>query len=141
MTRRLPPNPNEFRSLADWAKQFYEFSLSLTRITTENDPLPVLLAHQTEGQLPRAAEDGILMFDPQTEQTVVSTGGDWNGISCVPSYTATQIADQSNVVNTRYKHAGKVIYDSTNETLMVATGDGATDDWARLTVATTVTPS
>lgn len=77
MSQGLPPNPNAYRSLEEWARQFYDYYLAETRVSEENDPLPVLLAHQTPNQLYRATVDGVLMYDPATGHPVVSKNGEW----------------------------------------------------------------
>lgn len=77
MPQGLPPSPAQFRSIEEWAQQFYDYYLAETRNQQENDPLPVLLAHQTPSQLHRATTDGVLMYDPATGHPVVSKNGQW----------------------------------------------------------------
>jgi hypothetical protein len=139
MSTELPPNPQQFRDLQQWAGLLYDYLLAQARISTANDPLPVLLPHRVNDE--RASVGGILLYDPVTTEVVMSDGSKWCPATCLPSYTATEIADETNEVNTRNKATGRVIYDSTNDTVMIANGAGATDTWSRLTVASTVTPS
>jgi len=140
MTTGLPPNPKMFRNLQQWAEQLYEFYLADTRIDMSNDPMPVLLSSLQTGD-ERAAQDGILMYDPIDNTVKVSYSGKWVSIGYAPSFTAAEIADATDAVNTDGKVAGKIIYDSTNNTLAVANGANATSTWSRLTVAATVTPA
>lgn len=77
MSRGLPPNPTGFRSLSEWAQQFYEFFLARSRVAEENDPLPVLLPHRTSTTFERATPNGILLYDPVYNTPVVSVGGEW----------------------------------------------------------------
>lgn len=77
MSRAQPPSPQQFRTIEEWATEFYEFYLSQTRIREENDPLPVLLAHRTDGGLERATTNGIMLFDPIYDTMVVSENGKW----------------------------------------------------------------
>lgn len=58
-----------------------------------------------------------------------------------PSYTAANIADVTHAVNTANKAVGKVVYDSTNTRLMVATGTTAASNWAIVDGSATVTPA
>jgi len=55
--------------------------------------------------------------------------------------TATNIADSSATVNTTDKAAGKQVWDTTNNRLMIASGSGATADWHVADGSTSVTPS
>lgn len=141
MSAQLPPSPSAFNNMRAWASAFYEFYLAQTRVNQDNDPLPVLLPHRADGIIERASVGGILLFQPETQEAVVSASSAWAPLSSLPSYTATQIADASHEVNTLNKRAGRMVIDTTNNTIVVATGSGATDDWSRLTVAATVTPS
>jgi hypothetical protein len=76
----LPPNPTSYSNVNAWASQFYEFYISQTQIGAVNNPQPVLLAHQTTGQLDRAATSGMLMYDPILKNVVYSDGGIWRPI-------------------------------------------------------------
>lgn len=141
MTAQLPPNPGAYRSLSEWANAFYDFYINSTRVDQANDPLPILLPHKVTGD-ERATTDGIAMWEPEDRAIVVSTSGAWARVAPAPvAYTAAQIADVSHVVNTQGKWAGKVVYDSTNDTLVIANGPAAADSWSRLTVASTVNPA
>lgn len=71
-----------------------------------------------------------------TIQRVANDGG-----YVFPSYTAAQVADSTHAVNTSGKVVGKAVFDTTNTRLMIATGTGATDNWAVADGSATVTPS
>lgn len=73
--------------------------------------------------------------------TALSFTQDGAGGIRLPSYTATQIADASHAVNTTDKAAGKIIFDSTNGRVMVATGGSGTSNWSVADGSATVTPS
>lgn len=73
----LPPNPASYVDTKAWAVQFYEFYVNQTQVSASNDPQPVLLAHQTVDQLARAAQSGVVMYDPAIGNVVVSKGGVW----------------------------------------------------------------
>lgn len=142
MSSELPPNPQAYgNNLKAWANQLYEYFLSQAKVTESANPQPVLLPYQVTNVMARASQAGILLFDPVKSVVIFSDGTSYLDICTVPSYTATEIADATSDANTRNKSAGNIIHDSTNETLAVANGAGATDTWSRLTVATTVTPS
>jgi hypothetical protein len=57
------------------------------------------------------------------------------------SATAAAIAAVGNAINTANKRAGKMVWDTTNTRLMVATGSAAADAWKVADGATTVTPA
>ena len=57
------------------------------------------------------------------------------------SYAATAIANQANAVNTTDKAAGKAVWDSTNNRIMVASGSGVADAWYVADGSASVTPS
>jgi hypothetical protein len=76
----VPPNPTSYGDINTWASQFYEFYINQTQIGAVNNPQPVLLAHQTTGQLDRAATPGMLMYDPVLKTPVYSKDGIWNPI-------------------------------------------------------------
>lgn len=86
MNRRLPPNPRQFRSLHEWATQFYDFLLTGSARNEKADPMPVLLSHRSVNSLERASVDGILLYDPVYETTVVSVGGKWEPLRTVPLF-------------------------------------------------------
>ena len=73
MTFRRPPLPG--KDLGAWARQMYEYMSSQSPIQGSVDPTPLLLAHLTDGQVARAATDGVLLFDPVAGEVVVSIGG------------------------------------------------------------------
>jgi len=135
----LPPNPTQFRSIEDWANQMYEWQLANTTIGTTVEPAAVLLAHQTGDE--RAATDGILMYDPVTQEPLVASDGAWVPITTLPSYTAAQIADIGHEANTRNKVAGRAVLDTTNNAIAIANGSTAAATWSRFTVSATVTPA
>jgi len=58
-----------------------------------------------------------------------------------PTATAAAIAAVGNVVNTHLKRAGRAIFDTTNNRLMIATGSAAADTWRVADNSATVTPS
>lgn len=53
----------------------------------------------------------------------------------------TAIADVDNLINTRGKAAGKIVYDTVNHRLMVANGAAAVDLWYVADGSASVTPS
>lgn len=55
--------------------------------------------------------------------------------------TAANIADQAATVNTTDKAAGKQVWDTTNNRIMVASGSGATDAWYVADGSASVTPA
>lgn len=59
----------------------------------------------------------------------------------IPSYTATQIADITHAVNTTGKKAGRVVFDTTNTRVMVATGVLVASTWVAADASVTVTPA
>lgn len=54
---------------------------------------------------------------------------------------AASIAAVGNAINTANKRAGKMVFDTTNTRLMVATGSAAADPWKSADGGTTVTPA
>jgi len=77
MSRALPPSPAAFRSVDQWARQFYEYTLAQTRVQQENDPLPVLLPHRTASVMERAAQTGVILYQPTYETPVISANNEW----------------------------------------------------------------
>lgn len=59
----------------------------------------------------------------------------------LPSYTAANIASAAHAVNTANKAAGKMIWDTTNNRVMVANGSNATSPWYVADASASVTPS
>lgn len=92
---------------------------------TENDAFP---AETNEKALDRLAM-------VNAEQDALHTA------PIIPSYTSTQIADATHAVNTTGKKAGRVVLDTTNTRLMVATGVLAASTWAVADGSATVTPA
>lgn len=72
---RQIPNPQNYRSMEEWAQQLYYFLAAETRFGEVNNPLPVLLPHIKNNVTARATEDGILLFDPSQSRAVVSISG------------------------------------------------------------------
>lgn len=54
---------------------------------------------------------------------------------------STDIASSTSYVNTEDKYAGKAVYDTSNDRLLIATGALATDTWIVADASATVTPS
>lgn len=57
------------------------------------------------------------------------------------TYTAAQIGDIGNAVNTTGKTLGKQIWDSTNKRVMRASGTAAGSLWTALNGSTSITPA
>jgi hypothetical protein len=57
------------------------------------------------------------------------------------SIAAADIADIANTINTTNKAQGKVVYDTTNNRLMVADGSDAVDNWYVVDGSASVTPA
>jgi len=57
-----------------------------------------------------------------------------------PSFTADEIANRSSEANTIDKEQGRIVYDSTNFRLMVATGAADNDTWYVADGTNPVTP-
>ncbi|MDJ0827913.1 MAG: hypothetical protein QNJ16_20700 [Rhodobacter sp.] len=79
MTLDLPPNPRGFQNLQEWASQLYEWQLAQTRIDEFAAPEPIALAHKISDE--RAAQDGVLMYDPVAKNLVLAHTGIWNAIT------------------------------------------------------------
>lgn len=71
----LPPNPSLYRNPQEWQLKLYEYLLTQTRVGEVNNPLPVLLPFKTGDE--RAAQDGVMMYDPVAARVVVAKGGVW----------------------------------------------------------------
>ena len=57
------------------------------------------------------------------------------------SVVATDIASKAAAVNTNNKRPGLMVFDSTNNRIMVASGESATDAWYVADGSASVTPS
>jgi len=68
-------------------------------------------------------------------------GGNVAGGFVLPSYAATAIADIGDAVNTSNKEAGKAVWDTTNNRLLVASGASAASAWYVADSSTSVTPA
>jgi len=58
-----------------------------------------------------------------------------------PNFTASNISSKDHAVNTTDKQIGKVVYDSTNHRLMVASGSLYTSPWYLVDGSLSVTPA
>lgn len=81
MSNALPPNPSQFRDTQQWAQQLYQFMVAESRIKVDNDPVPILLPHQTDGVMERAGQAGVLMYDPVLKAVVYSEDDVWYPLS------------------------------------------------------------
>ena len=84
MTRHLPPNPGQYRSLHDWARQLYEYIVGQAPIAGRVEPTPIIMSQRLDPLSARAAEDGILLFDPMACSPIVSAEGVWFPIREAP---------------------------------------------------------
>jgi hypothetical protein len=73
-TRQIP-NPQNYRSMEEWAQQLYYFLSTNTRFEQTNNPIPILLPHIKGNVTARATENGILLYDPSIDRVVVSISG------------------------------------------------------------------
>jgi hypothetical protein len=80
MANRVPPNPSGFRDINQWAAQFYEYSLANVAISGITNPQPVLLPHKSLNAMERAAQSGVLLYDPVQKSVVYSEDGVWRPI-------------------------------------------------------------
>jgi len=87
--QRLPPHPGQFRDLNEWANQMYEFFASQTRVSQQNDPLPILLPHRVGALSERAGVSGVLMYDPNDDAVALARQGQWDQL--VSSYEINRI--------------------------------------------------
>lgn len=83
------------------------------------------------GTLRNVAVNGTL-----TGAVVATAGAVW-----LRTVTAAQLADIANAVNTTGKAAGAVVFETTNNRLMVATGANANSTWVRADGTNAVTPA
>ena len=97
-TRGQPPNPAQYRSVAQWASQMYEFLSSQTEVGASVDPQPVLLPHMVNGVTARATTEGILLYNPTTSNVVVSINNEF-----VP------IISENDVLSPAEKQAERVV--------------------------------
>jgi len=81
-------------------------------------------------------------LSPRADDTVdLGTGTlPFRGLTLHP-YTAAEIIDATNAVNTTGKYVGKVIFDSTNRRLLLADGTLSTSVWYVVDGSATVAPS
>jgi len=70
---RTPPFPQG--DIKEWARQLHTYLVSESQIKSRIEPTSILLAHKVGVE--SAAVDGIIMFDPTTQEIVVSSGGAW----------------------------------------------------------------
>lgn len=68
-----PPFPGN--NLNDWARRMYEYLSSQSPVKGTVEPTAVLLPHMVDSQMPRAATEGVLLFDPASGKVKVSIGG------------------------------------------------------------------
>lgn len=82
-TTGLPPDPNQYPNIKKWAEDLIKFMTVSPPIRQRTDPQAVQLAHQVSGGnagVARASSDGVLMFDPQGPNVVVSIAGAWEAL-------------------------------------------------------------
>ena len=89
MTFRRPPLPG--KDLGAWARQMYEYMSSQSPVQGSVNPTPLLLAHLTDGQVARAATDGVIMFDPVAGEVVVSIGGAFVTLGPMAAFTLPDV--------------------------------------------------
>ena len=58
-----------------------------------------------------------------------------------PDFTAADISSRAHAVNTTNKQIGRVVYDSTNHRLMVASGQSDNSPWYVVDGSASVTPA
>lgn len=71
--KQLPPFPTA--DLNRWARSMYDYLSTQSPVKGTTDPTPLLLPQPMANQLPRATVDGLVLFDPSTQQVQVSVGG------------------------------------------------------------------
>ena len=69
------------------------------------------------------------------------TAIDAQGYSVMRTETAANIAAKANAINTTGKAAGRTVFDTTNNRLMIATGATDVSTWKSADGGTTVTPA
>lgn len=95
-----------------------------------------------------ATARGRVDYDHSTDTMTLHTNGSRrlslsvNGLDTfLQSATAANIASAAHAINTTNKLAGKIVFDTTNSRIMIATGATATSAWAIADGSATVTPS
>jgi hypothetical protein len=81
MAQKLPPNPDQFPNIGQWARSMYTFLSGGNRFEEVNNPLPVLLPHRSQNVMERAATDGIMLYDPTLKTPVYSVDGRWEAMN------------------------------------------------------------
>lgn len=74
-------------------------------------------------------------------ETDLDLNGNTLNSACFQTNTAANIADVANVINTTEKNTGKMIWDTTNNRLMVASGALAASPWYVADGSASVTPA
>ena len=82
MTRQLPPTFHG--DVNSWAREITEYLQNRDGVESEVIPKTAFLQHQTGGE--RAADDGLLMYDPAAGFAVMSKGGGWVPLAFDISY-------------------------------------------------------
>ena len=74
---RVPPYPgSDWRA---WANELVNFLMQQNDSFAEKTPQTVQLEHMRGGE--KALTDGMIMYDPDSEEVVVSKGGVWTKVS------------------------------------------------------------
>jgi hypothetical protein len=73
MSSAFPPNPQFAKDWKEWANQMVEYIQDRGQVV----PQAVLLQHQTDSDISKATTDGILMYDPVSQQPVYARNGAW----------------------------------------------------------------
>lgn len=73
------PLPKNFRELRAWAEDLVAYLRQQDSVTGLLRPTPIVLEHRIKSNA-KATVDGILMFNPTTQEVEVSSGGQWLGI-------------------------------------------------------------
>lgn len=85
---RFPPRPNDFTTWQAWATSYTAFMSGGGSVKQAVEPAPVMLssAAVVDGNVgaPRAAADGILMFDQNEGAIVFSYNGAWHKVTSTP---------------------------------------------------------
>lgn len=91
ITGQQLPDPSKYRSLYEWAQALYNRLQTDVRGNSVNDPLPVFLPHRASARDERAADDGIVLFDPLLGVPVYSHKGRWVPMSMLDPITYAEL--------------------------------------------------
>lgn len=120
------------------------YKLSSVTTLTGADYVPVYPLSEGDPRKITVTNFKVIMNDGQMDlATAQETTGQktFTGGLVFPTSTTAKLSDATDAINTEYKVIGKAVWNTTTDSLMIASGVDATSTWERADAGATITPS